>query len=144
MSTYVIYFECAKERVLFLYHNLDLISMVFLNVIHGNKLVDEETMASLEFGDPSSLKITQGEGEHCFELHCLELQWFEMHLLALHFLELQWFEMHWLALHCLKLQWFEMHWLALHCLELHWFEMHWLDLHFLELQWFEMQCLVLH
>lgn len=46
LSTSDVKFKCNKERIVFLYPNLDLSLLDFLKAMRDGVLVDEETMAS--------------------------------------------------------------------------------------------------
>lgn len=59
VSTYGVYFKCAKEQTFFLYPNMDLSHVEFLKVVHGNKLVGEKVVVSLELENPTSPRIIQ-------------------------------------------------------------------------------------
>lgn len=61
VSSSGVYFECVKEKVSFLYPNLDLSQMEFLKNFHGGKLVDEEAMASLEVTGPALIEDTHNK-----------------------------------------------------------------------------------
>lgn len=61
MSTSGVYFERTKEKIHFLYPNLDLIQMDFIKDVWGSELVDEDTIASRKF--PTPIKDTNGQDE---------------------------------------------------------------------------------
>lgn len=61
MSTSSVYFERTKEKIHFLYPNLDLIQMDFLKYVWGSELVDEDTISSRKI--PTPTKDTHGQDE---------------------------------------------------------------------------------
>lgn len=63
VSTSGIYFERAKEQVIFLYPGLDLSPMKFLKVICSIKFVDVKATTSPDLQDPVSLKTIYNEGD---------------------------------------------------------------------------------